>query len=172
MEYTKKIKFLVGHNIQLASPKRYIEELNKMLSFTKGVMEIKKKYTYEKNTRSKVLMIYAIISEADNVDKSLENIESERYLYVSFKRISSNNRLVAMQLNEIVNTKLRYETLFKAKLNDMVIKEGKKVKLEELLLKEKVNDSSLFIAVEQGVGQHTKDVYIVMNLRMKNKARL
>ena len=125
MEYTKKIRFLVGPNIQLASPKGYIEELNDILSLLKGIMEIKKKYIYEKNIRSKDLMIYATISEANNVDKSLENIESERYLYVSFKRISSNNRLVAMHLNEMVNTKLRYETLFKAKLNNIVIKEKK-----------------------------------------------
>ena len=54
----------------------------------------------------------------------------------------------------------------------MVIKEGKKVKLEELLLKEKVNDSLLFIVAEQGVAQHTEDVHIVMNPRIKNKVRL
>jgi len=39
MEHTKKIGFLVGSNIQLASPKRYVEELNEMLSLIKGAME-------------------------------------------------------------------------------------------------------------------------------------
>ena len=77
-----------------------------------------------------------------------------------------------MHSNKMVNAKSWHETLFKAKLNDIVIKEGKKVKLEELLLKEKVNNSSLFIAAEQGVGQHAEDVYVVINPRMKNKARL
>ena len=93
-------------------------------------------------------MIYATISKANNVNKSLENTKLERYSYISFKRTSSNDRLVAMYSNEMINTKLRYKILYKAKLNDMVIKEGKKVKLEELLLNVKVNDSSLFIAAE------------------------
>ena len=53
-----------------------------------------------------------------------------------------------MHSNKMVNAKSWHETLFKAKLNDIVIKEGKKVKLEELLLKEKVNDSLLFIVAE------------------------
>ena len=77
----------------MTSPKGHVEELNDMLSLPKGIMEIKKKYICEKNTRSKVLMIFTTISKANNVDKRLENIESERYLCISFKRTSSNNRL-------------------------------------------------------------------------------
>ena len=55
--------------MQLESPNEYINNLNMKLQLNKGIIKIKKKYTYEKNFRSKVLMIYAIEDEAKEIDE-------------------------------------------------------------------------------------------------------
>ena len=42
MEYTRRIGFLAGLNIQLASVNDYVDEINKILNLDKGMIEIKK----------------------------------------------------------------------------------------------------------------------------------
>ena len=42
MEYTKKIGFLVGTYVKIASPKYYIIELSNILETTNKVIDIKK----------------------------------------------------------------------------------------------------------------------------------
>ena len=64
MEYTKKIGFLVGTYVRLASPKHYISELSNILGTSKRVIDIKKGFTYEKGLRSRVLVVYAVEREA------------------------------------------------------------------------------------------------------------
>ena len=79
MEYIKKIRFLVGTYVQLASPDYYINEITNDMNLEEGIIDIKKRFTYEKNTRSKVLTVYAIENEAQDVDERLCEIKSLRY---------------------------------------------------------------------------------------------
>ena len=60
MEYTKKIGFIIGIYVKLASLKYYIEELSNNIKLEERLIDIKKRFTYERGTRSKVLTIYAV----------------------------------------------------------------------------------------------------------------
>ena len=79
MEYIKKIWFLIGTYVQLASPDYYINEITNDMNLEEGIIDIKKRFIYEKNTRSKVLTVYAIENEAQDVDERLCEIKSLQY---------------------------------------------------------------------------------------------
>jgi len=64
MEYTKRIGFLTGLYVRIASPVYYLLDIKKKLKIDAGIIEVKKEYIYERGKRSKVLMVYAIESLA------------------------------------------------------------------------------------------------------------
>jgi len=64
MEYTKRIGFLTGPYVRIASPVYYLLDIKKKLKIDTEIIEVKKEYTYERGKRSKVLMVYAIESLA------------------------------------------------------------------------------------------------------------
>ena len=51
------------------------------------------------------------------------------------------------------------------------MKDGEESNLEDLLRAQKINKTLLFLAVEQGSGKANYDVQVVLNLRVKNKAK-
>ena len=71
MEYTRRIGFLVGPYIQLALANSYIDKINEMLNLDKGMIEIKKKFSYKKDVSSKVLILYAIEDETNEIDSKM-----------------------------------------------------------------------------------------------------
>ena len=60
-----------------------------------------KKFTHDKGSRSKVLVVYVIESEAREVDEMLCVMQSPRYKYVSCRQTTTQDRLAAMDNNEI-----------------------------------------------------------------------
>jgi len=70
-----------------------------------------------------------------------------------------------------MNINARFETLFNAKLDDIVYIEGKSTILEPILLEADYNDQPLFMTVEQGSGKHKNDIHVVLNPKIKNKVR-
>ena len=68
-----------GTYVQLASPEYHIDEIIKEMKLQDCSIDIKKQFTYEHYSRSKVLSIYAIQDEADEIDEVLCNIQSPRY---------------------------------------------------------------------------------------------
>ena len=75
-----------------------------------------------------------------------------------------------MHYNDIINIKIRYETLFDVNVEDETKFENKPWKLKDLLLNQKVNDRKLFNAVEQGAGKVLQNVHIMLNPKVKNIA--
>ena len=69
--HTKKIGFLTRTYVKLASPKYYVNELEFKAEIEKGYVEIKKKYTFDKGVRSKVLVIYAVKEKAKEISLKL-----------------------------------------------------------------------------------------------------
>ena len=88
LEYTNKIGYLSDTYVKLASPKYYIQDLNRKLQIQEGRIDIKKEYTYEKGKRSKVLTVYAISSEAKEINERLCQVKFSRYRYISYKKYS------------------------------------------------------------------------------------
>jgi len=89
IEYTKRIGFLTGPYVRIASSVYYFFDIKKKLKIGTGIIEVKKEYTYERGERSKVLMVYAIESLAQQIDKMFSNLELERYKYVSYRMSNS-----------------------------------------------------------------------------------
>ena len=173
LEYTKKIRFLSGTYVKLASLDYYINKIIEEMNLEDNTIDIKKRFTYERNTRSKVLTVYAIEEEAKEVDEKLCELVSPGYKYVSYRNTSSDERLVAMYHNERKNIKSRYETLYNVNLKDEVWdgERNKYVKLEKVLMEASNNNDQLFLAVEQGAGKYKKDVNVVINPKTRIKSR-
>ena len=172
MEYTKKIGFLVGTYVRVASPRYYIDELNKILKTSAKVIDIKKGFTWEKGLKTKALIVYAIEREAKVIDEILiENVDNMRYRYVSYRNSPSQEKLAAMHHNEMANGKAKYETLYNINLKDEVrYDDEQSVTLEQALMDEKSNGHNLFLAAEQGSGKFENDVTVIINPRVKVEA--
>ena len=68
----------------------------------------------------------------------------EGFQYLSFKLDDSSARIGTIHANELINVRARFETLYRAKVNDEVIKDGKETRLDSLLKDQKVNNIPLF----------------------------
>ena len=79
--------------------------------------------------------------------------------------------MVAIHKNEMLNIKARFETLYETQLNDIIIKEKKEYKLQDIILNIQYKDNNLFLAIEQGSGKYNRHTNVVLNPKVKNKAR-
>jgi len=172
MEYTKKIGFLVGTYVRVASLKYYIDELKKILKTSAKVIDIKKGVTWEKGLKTKALIVYAIEREAKVIDEILiENVKNMRYRYISYRNSPSQEKMAAMHHNEMANGKAKYETLYNINLKDEVrYDDEQSVTLEKALMDETSNGHNLFLAAEQGSGKFENDVTVIINPRVKVEA--
>ena len=170
LEYTKRVGFLTGPCLKIAAPKRYIEELNKYLGLEEedGIIDVKKKFTFERGSRSKVLVICVIESKAKEADELLCAIRSPRFKYVSYQKSISEEKLKAMYHNDKNNEKDKYEILKNVSLEDELIDEkmNQKVQLEQMIMKAEKGSQRLFLAAEQGDGKHRNNVLVVLNQKM------
>ena len=171
MEHIKQLEFIVSPNVQIAAPSLYVNEINKKVRLHQGRIEIKKKITFEKNFKSKVLMIYAMEQEAKETDQKILNTTFDGFKYVSFRLSSSSQRLAAMHSNDMLNPKARFETLHNTNLNNTVLYQGLEYKLKNLIQLVEVKDMKLFLAIEQGSGKNSKNTYVVINPKTRNRAR-
>ena len=62
LKHIKRIAFTTGINVRLLSTKWYRKKIKKMLNIIKGTIEIRKETVYQKNYKSKYLIIYYILS--------------------------------------------------------------------------------------------------------------
>ena len=146
MEYANKIRFIVGTYVNLAPLTCHINERIKKKDLDEGDIDVKKKFTSEKGTRSKALTIYAVQSVKDEINEKLCNMNLARYECASYRNANAEERMVTMCHNDKKNIKVRCKTLFNAKLSNEVleIKEEKHVPLEQLIMSVKINNDNLF----------------------------
>ena len=126
MKHTCRIGFLDGLYIQLASANGYVDKINKKLNLDKEIIKIKKKLTCKKDIRIKVLMLYTIEDEVNEINSKIIQFASKRVKYTSYKYTSQEKRIAAMHTNEIINIKSYFETLYEVKMKDRVLIEKKK----------------------------------------------
>ena len=133
------------------------------------MIDIKKKFTHEHVTRSKVLTVHAIEPEAKDTDEILCNLKSTRCQHVSCRNSMSQERVAAMCYDEMRNGKAKHETLFNVNLKDKVMDKEKDsyVSLETLLMNAKKNEHNLFLAAEKGARKFKQDVTVMMNSKTK-----
>ena len=93
-------------------------------------------------------MLYAVEDEAKQIDNQLFQSSFSKFKYISFKLSSLVARLAAMYSNKMINVKSMFEILYEAKVDDIVMKDGKESNLEDLLRSQKINKTPLFLVVE------------------------
>ena len=81
---------------------------------------IKKRFTYKRDSRSKVLTIFATQVDANKIDKSLCKIILLKYRYLLFRKATLEESLAAMYQNEVKYIRSRYKKLYDVKLKDKV----------------------------------------------------
>ena len=70
------------------------------------LIDIRKQNTYEAKLKSKVLAVYAIESEAKEVNKMLCLMKLSRFKYVLYHHSTLQDKLAAMHYSEIKNSKI------------------------------------------------------------------
>ena len=103
---------------------------------------------FERDTKSKVFMVYALDNEAQYINKQIYDNTFKGFQYLSYKFDNSSSRMEAMHANEMINVKARFEILYGAKVDDIVLKDRHKIRLDRLLKEQKVNKIPFFIIVE------------------------
>ena len=73
--------------------------------------------------------------------------------YISFKHTTSDDKVGVLYLNNMNNTKVRFETLYNINVFDQVEFQGKTSIIRYALIELKYNKSQLFYGVEQGKGK-------------------
>ena len=76
IEYANKIGFIVETYVNLASPTYCINEISKEIELEDGDIDVKKRFAYEKGTRSKALSMHTIESEKKGINEKLSNMKS------------------------------------------------------------------------------------------------
>ena len=109
--------------------------------------------------------------EAKETDQKILDATFDGFKYISFRLSSSLQRLAAMHSNDMLNPKARFETLYNTNLNDTVLYQGLEYKLKNLIRIVEVKDMKLFLAIEQGSGKKSKNTYVVINPKIRNRAR-
>ena len=85
LEHTNRIRFIVGINYALASIKQYMKEINKIMNFEEEIIEIKKDFTFKRDTKLKVLAFFYIEIKAKQINNQLTNLKHDNVQYISYK---------------------------------------------------------------------------------------
>ena len=174
MEHVNKIGCITGPYAKLASADYHIEDINKRLKLSEGLIGIKKEHTCERRKRSKVLAVYAIEKNASQINEDFSKLTntSTRYQFISYRKTTSEERLASMHHNEMINIKARCESLFNASLKELVFVSSRRYeRLETVIMKANCNGHRLFLAAEQGSGTYKNSVMVVINPSIINKAK-
>ena len=116
-------------------------------------------------------MVYAIESEADKIDQALMKSTFKKFKYLSYRRTAPNLRIAAMHANEVLNAKARCETMCNANLKDAIAYDNKEYSLEDFILNQKEQGQKLFMAAEQYSTKYRNNAKVILNPKIKNKAR-
>ena len=73
--------------MQIASTDFYVKKLIESNPKFKGMIEIKKQSTYKRGVRSKVLVVYGLESDTNQVDTELVEKKYEGFRYMSYKKL-------------------------------------------------------------------------------------
>ena len=84
------------------------------------MIEIKKETVYQNNYKLRVLVIYSILSRAEEIDNQLIEMslwEGNYTRYMSFKATNTDIRLGALHTNNMVNIRDKYKFLENVSVN-------------------------------------------------------
>jgi len=72
LEYTKRIGIILRVHLKFSLIKWYKHYLEKIYNIEKGLIELRKDKVYERNYNLKCLVVYAIESAVDSIEKKAQ----------------------------------------------------------------------------------------------------
>lgn len=176
-EHVRRLGFIGGVNVKHSYVIWYMSALTDIAHLKRGVIEIRAERTYAQSYNAKTYVVYAIHSEAQEVDELLTsklvmNVLNDLHVtYVSFKKSTSELVMKQLHWTQLLNRPIKYETLNNVYLHTLVTNKtsGKCQPLRQMLMNVKTdNGRSLFISVEQGRSLSRKhEVFLLYYPSMK-----
>ena len=144
-----------------------------MLQIPEGIVEVRKEVIYQKNYKSKYLVIYSIQSLWKQIDEQLQiaSFQSGQHTkYISFKYTSPDIKLGTLHSNNISNIVAKYEVLYNININDKVSNRVQSNLVRDLLLNALHKENQLFLSAKQGSGKYSNDILVIPNPKCKYNA--
>jgi len=144
--------------------KEYENELVEYCETDISYFELKKKVEKEGNTSAKCIVVYAVESKAEEIDSKLRllvNNKMDTLSYYSFINGTAEQRNEAIVFNRLQNVKMKYKIIKNTNVKEIVKMNGVDMTMRKALCGIKVNNETIFQAVEQGFGYKNKDLCII-----------
>ena len=99
MEHAKRIGTICGAYVKLASNMKYASMISNETNLLKNNIEIRKRNVYKKNAKSKILVVHAIESKADDMNAKLLKMKNPMFKCLSFRNSRAESRIAALHSN-------------------------------------------------------------------------
>ena len=112
------------------------------------------------------VVVYGVENECEKIDVELLERFKDNKLgvrCVSFKLSTKEGIINAIRMNYQREKQLRFEVLKGVKVEDEVEYEGETGTVKQVLQKVEVNQRRIFVGIEQGVGQHKNDAFVIIS---------
>jgi len=125
----------------------------------------KRETVFQQRYNSKVLIIYSILSKAEEIDKALMALKLWDRLhmrYVLFKGTSVNDRLGTLYTNNIINinSKAKYKVLEDVPFNQIIIVDRRRMWMKDYPLSLKEGSNYLFLSAEKRLGKYSSNILV------------
>ena len=171
-EHTKKVGFLSGTIIQMVNMEWYERTLLALAGIEKEAAEFRKEVIFEGEEKQLCITMYSVESEAAKVDFNLRKLSAEEkshIKYVSFKNNNRNERVSGLKLNQLINTRLKYEWLEDVSLFDKAKYQGTHMTISQILMRARANETKLFNGIEQGRGKYENRLYLYFKPNLQSE---
>ena len=118
--------------------------------------------------------MHSIQSEVDKVDCKLRKMSSSNKThikYISFKHNTRTERIAGMNLNKLLNGRLKYDWLVDVRLFDPATSNREKKTISQIIMNAKVNGKHIFNGLEQGRGEFSDRLCLHYKPSMKEYAQ-
>jgi hypothetical protein len=98
-KHITRVKIILEYHLEYVNMKHLETKILEIVQYMEQILELKQEYIYEKNLRSKCVVVYAMLNERGKVDSDLQAIEvgdGSNMTYISFRNLSSENKLVGL----------------------------------------------------------------------------
>ena len=111
-----------------------------------------------------MIIVHTVSSMKDKLDQWLKTLKFSRkdYIkYVSFRSMSSNDRLGIVHMNICQNTKIKYDIIKDVSVTEFMTIDNIFIMVHDYLHEQIYNGKPLFVGVEQGAGMNIGNVFVM-----------
>ena len=98
-KHITRVKIILEYHLEYVNMMHLETKILEIVQYMEQILELKQEYIYEKNLRSKCVVVYVMLNERVKVDSDLQAIEvrdGSNMTYISFRNLSSDNKLAGL----------------------------------------------------------------------------